>query len=69
MLGLPAYAVVRFSSEDTLNERFGKENLNIEYKGKVMKVVTLNNRQKCPLHRRQLVIKEIPAGETPASMV
>jgi hypothetical protein len=69
LLGLPAYAVVQFISEDGLNERFSRASLDIDFKGKVMKVVTPSNRHKCPLHRRQLAIKGLPEGETPASMV
>jgi hypothetical protein len=69
MLGLPAYAVLQFSSASAVEERFGSKGLNIEFKNKVMKVVTAAEKHKCPLHRRQLAFRGLPPGETPASML
>lgn len=66
LLGLPAYAVVDFNSEAYLNDNPPKE---IEIEGRICFLQSEADKHKFPIHRRQIAIKDVGEGETPASML
>lgn len=69
MLGLPAYAVVEFTSDTYLSERMLSNDMTITVDNNPMRIFWEPDRDRLQLERRQLVLKGLPQTETPATML
>ena len=69
MMGLPAYALVDFNSDNAVTDRIMSQELTITIQDRLCPIVTQIDQSKLNLNRRQLVIQNISEDENPAEML
>ena len=68
-MGLPAFAIVDFNSENNLTDRVMSQENEICLSGRICPLMTELDDYKLPLARRQLVIHNLTDGDTPSSLL